>query len=158
VGAGSDAVGIAVSSHGEYDFSFRRGTLAFQEEMRLTRIGKRYNFAHTCFQFAAVDHIGDLCQVDTSKNPNSPQLGCNEINDLALARGAPGRVFRTLQLLHPRSKVEYWSEYSPIDLAAGPSRRWSELSKHKSSERNEVPVSHCGGVITHAFISGDFRR
>jgi peptidoglycan hydrolase-like protein with peptidoglycan-binding domain len=51
----------------------------------------------------SVRHYQQNENLDTSKNPNSPQLGCNEINDLALARGAPGRVFRTLQVDRPAS-------------------------------------------------------
>ena len=37
-------------------------------------------------------------EVDTSKNPISPRLRSNQINNLALAEGASGEVFRTLQL------------------------------------------------------------
>jgi Transposase DDE domain group 1 len=40
--------------------------------------------------------------MDTSKNPISPELGANQINDLAPTEGASGEVFRTLQIeWHP---------------------------------------------------------
>ena len=50
---------------------------------------------------ARIGRLG-LHHVNASKNPISPRLGTNQINDLAPAEGASGEVFRTLHLRRAR--------------------------------------------------------
>ena len=62
-------VGFAESSsesftgfHGQNDFSFRPGTLAFQHEMSLACVRERQDDAHPCSSIPAVDQIAEFCQ------------------------------------------------------------------------------------------------
>ena len=74
-------------------------TLNYSELSAFTRAFRRWSGQPPSTWRA--NHPGDR-KMDTSKNPISPRLGANQINELAPAEGASGEVFRTLQMRRSR--------------------------------------------------------